>query len=282
MDVKKIYIDTRYKTEDSVSDSDFFIELPRSFNVPENCICYIDDFVIPVSWPTVDDRNDTLYLNLRVNVVRPAGPTTVEYFVVAVMPSKNYVGATFASELERLINEAVIAQTGTDLKYEVSFDQNDNLISITQTHPFNIATTRLISVADLKIGKWWSEAIPEKKIRSINGMIRLGKETYELTYAAPYVSYIDLHTTRNLYLTSSALASYSNISNFKNDVIVKKIPITARFGQMLFYNASTGYDYLHVSKRQLNRIDFRLQDSYGNIVNLRNNHFSFSLIFSEK
>jgi hypothetical protein len=77
------------------------------------------------------------------------------------------------------------------------------------------------------------------------------------------------------------LASYSNISNFNNDVIIKKIPVSASFGQMLFYNATTGYDYLHVSKRQLTRIDFRLQDSYGNIVNLRNNHFSFFLIFSE-
>jgi hypothetical protein len=194
------------------------------------------------------------------------------------MPSKNYTGESFAAELKKLINEDVIAKTGTDLKYEVAFDQNDNLISITQTVPFHIAKTRIVSVADLRTGKWWSAPISNDNIRSINGMIRLGKNTYELTYNAPYVSYIDLHTTRNLYLTSSALASYSNISNFNNDVIIKKIPVSASFGQMLLYNATTGYDYLHVSTRQLTRIDFRLQDSYGNIVNLRNNHFSFSLI----
>jgi hypothetical protein len=107
--------------------------------------------------------------------VLPSGPTTTTYYVVASIPNNNYQGESFAAELQKLINEDVKAKTRTDLKYEVAFDQNDNLISITQTVPFNIAKTRIISVADL-----------------------------------------------------------------------------------------------------------RLQDSYGNIVNLRNNHFSFSLVFSEK
>ena len=100
-----------------------------------------------------------------------------------------------------------------------------------------------------------------------------------ITEAAPYKAYIDLNTTRNLYLTSSCLASYSTISNFDNDVIIKKIPVKANYSQMLFDNAEAGYDYIDVSRRALSRIDFRLQDSYGNIIDLRNNHWSFSLVF---
>ena len=30
LDIKKVYIDTRYKTDDSNSHSDLFIELPRT------------------------------------------------------------------------------------------------------------------------------------------------------------------------------------------------------------------------------------------------------------
>ena len=48
---------------------------------------------------------------------------------------------------------------------------------------------------------------------------------------------------------------------------------------MLFDGSESGYDYLDVSKRMLRRIDSKLQDSYGNIINLSNNHWSFSLIF---
>ena len=62
LDIKKVYIDTRFKTPDSKSDSDLFIELPRSLNVPEDTIGYRTDIVIPVSWTTIDARNNTLYV----------------------------------------------------------------------------------------------------------------------------------------------------------------------------------------------------------------------------
>jgi hypothetical protein len=100
-----------------------------------------------------------------------------------------------------------------------------------------------------------------------------------LTGEAPYNAYIDLNATRNLYLTSSCLASHNTISNFENDVIIKTIPVTPNYSQMLFDNAVAGYDYLDVSRRALSRIDFRLQDSYGNIIDLRNNRWLFSIAF---
>ena len=57
-----MFIDTKVKTLDWESDSDLVVELPRSLNVPDNCICYIDDIVIPVSWSTIDARNINLYV----------------------------------------------------------------------------------------------------------------------------------------------------------------------------------------------------------------------------
>ena len=40
---KKIYIDTRYKTADSVSSSNFKIELPYTLYMPNNTIFHLDD-----------------------------------------------------------------------------------------------------------------------------------------------------------------------------------------------------------------------------------------------
>ena len=57
LEIKKFYVDTRFKTKESVSDSDFYVQLPIQFNVPENVVAYIDDIVIPVCWRTVDARN---------------------------------------------------------------------------------------------------------------------------------------------------------------------------------------------------------------------------------
>ena len=116
----------------------------------------------------------------------------------------------------------------------------------------------------------------------MNGILRIGKASYRLTAAAPWVAYLDLHTTRNLYIASSSLANYNVISNFGNDTIVKKISVKANYSQMLFDNADAGYDFMDVSKRSMNRIDFKIVDSYGNIVDLRNNHWSFSLVFQQR
>ena len=45
--IKKVYIDSRYKTNDSKSDTDFRFDLKQSVDLPDNCNCYIDDIQIP-------------------------------------------------------------------------------------------------------------------------------------------------------------------------------------------------------------------------------------------
>ena len=60
--IKKVYVDSRYKTSDSVSNSDFKVELKEALDLPENTVCYIDDISIPHSWYTIEDYNNTLYI----------------------------------------------------------------------------------------------------------------------------------------------------------------------------------------------------------------------------
>ena len=45
--VKKIYIDTKYKTKDSISNSNFKYALPQTMFMPENTVFYVDDVAIP-------------------------------------------------------------------------------------------------------------------------------------------------------------------------------------------------------------------------------------------
>jgi hypothetical protein len=266
LDIKKVYCDTRFKTPDSKSDSDFFIELPRSLNVPDNVICYITDVVIPVSWSTIDARNNLLYMYIE------RGEEKI-YKKIA-LAQMNYNGTTFSTALETTLNTALTSI----VSFDVLYDLNDNLISIKQRDNFDVKAV-IVSGADLLFGNFWSGPVSKSETHSLNGVLRIGKTSHEFQEGVPYVAYIDLHTTRNLYITSSKLASYNVISNFENDVIIKKIAVKANYSEMLFDTADAGYDFLDVSRRALSRIDFRLQDSFGNIVDLRNNHWSFSLVF---
>ena len=108
--------------------------------------------------------------------------------------------------------------------------------------------------------------------------------TYErlITEAAPYVCYLDLFNTRNLYLTSSALCSYDTVSNFGMDTIIKKIPCTTSYNRMIFQSSGSTLDGLDVSKRTLRFLDFKLVDSSFRTIPLRGNHFSFSIVFQQK
>ena len=48
--IKKIYVDSRHKTEDSISDSNFKFQLPYVLNLPSNAIFYISEISIPHIW----------------------------------------------------------------------------------------------------------------------------------------------------------------------------------------------------------------------------------------
>ena len=266
-------IDTRFKTADSHSDSDFFVELPRSLNIPENTICYITDVVIPVSWSTVDARNNKLYM-----FVDFAGGRV---YKIIEMPAKNYSGPDFAAALAAAINAAFYPDP--ILRFDVLYDSNDNMISIKQLIYVPVGmNVYLASDADLLSGKYWSSPLAKESLHSTNNIMRLGTSSYMLRDNIPYTACLDLHTIRNVYLTSSSLASYNIVSKFGNDVIIKKIAVKATYGQMLYDSGEPGYDYLDVSKRALNRIDLKLLDSFGNVLDLTGNHWSFSLVFQIK
>ena len=58
--IKKIYIDSRFKSSDSASDSDFKIDLPITFLMPEDTGFYIDDVCIPHTWYPISERNNLI------------------------------------------------------------------------------------------------------------------------------------------------------------------------------------------------------------------------------
>ena len=58
--IKKAYIDPRYKTSDSISNSDFKFEIKEALDLPGNTVCYIDDISIPHTWYTIENYDNQL------------------------------------------------------------------------------------------------------------------------------------------------------------------------------------------------------------------------------
>ena len=275
----KINIDSRYRTANSNSESDFYVELPRSFNVPDGVVAHIDDIVIPVSWNVIDERNNTAYIAFS------CVGTHVEYDLTFV--TGNYDGFGFADTLADFLNFSVIGFTHAGYVIEpvfvCAYDLRTNNLTISLTDNSDrsgaakdFAPFQLIFFTDEYL------AADGRTVKNtINTIIRNTTRTI-ITQAAPYKCYIDLFATRNLYLTSSALCSYDTVSNFGMDTIIKKTPCTATYNNMIFQSSGSTLDGLDVSKRTLRFLDFKVVDSSFRTFPLQGNHFSFSIVFQQK
>ena len=115
--VKKVYIDSRYKTSTSVSNTDFTFELKQNLDLPDHTTCWIDDVSIPHTWYTVESFNCNFYV--RVN----DGVSNTDKRIHLL--SKNYTGTTLATELETRLNNA-FSET-----FSVTYASNTGTLSIT-------------------------------------------------------------------------------------------------------------------------------------------------------
>ena len=275
--MQKIYIDSRFRTANSKSESDFNVELPRSFNVPDGVVAHIDDIVIPVSWRTVDARNNRCHVAFFTTGATTGIAALESTFT---FESSNYDGATFASALEAKLTTA-IAGFVVQAIFACHYDTPGNILTVAVADPraaavkaaapfsFHFRTDAEIALS--------GGANPN----TINTIIRNTNQTL-ITVAEPYKCFVDLFNTRNLYLTSSALCGYDTVSNFGMDTIVKKIPCTATYNHMIFQSSGSTLDGLDVSKRTLRFLDFKLVDSSFRPIDLQGNHFSFSIVFAQK
>ena len=106
--VRRIHIDSREKTDNSDSHSDFHIRLSQSVSLPDDSICMVDNISIPNTFFTVEtDRNDSLYIAEKLSAAN----------VVCrkVTLDQNYYSASqFAFELALKLNVGTPAVMGVD------------------------------------------------------------------------------------------------------------------------------------------------------------------------
>jgi hypothetical protein len=251
--IKKIYVDSRYKSADSASDSDFYIDLPINLLMPANTGFYIDDVAIPVSWYSVTaGRHDKLWFKVNYvtyTVTIPQGDYSLVMFNQALVDKMNSLFP------DHFVAAPIV---------------RENKVSIV-----GLTTTVFQIMSDLEV----KEANGDTNT-TVNKFLG-NKLTGYRDHNNPYVSsYINLFPIRNLYLTCSGLGNFNTMSVNGDRSSIKKNPVNAGYGEMIFDQSVVGIDYLDCSHQTLSRLGFQLKDVFGNIVDLQQNHFSLSIVFS--
>ena len=270
--VKKIYIDSRHSTNDSRDSSNFKIDLPYTYKMPSDTVFFITDVCIPHSWYTVElGINNRIYF--QINVL-----SDVKYYI-ATMTDGVYDGADFATELGAAITGVVSGVTVTynsannSLVISIASLANGNIKIFTDVE-LPVINRYMASSNKLWIGGTYYGEEPG----SINDNIQNFMPSAPASLYACW--FLNLQSINNVYITSPNLGSFDTVSAFSHN-IVKKVPVTANYGYMIFDNAMTTNDFLDCSNQTLKTIEFHIRDGRGRYINLHNAHITFSIIFNK-
>lgn len=278
---KKIYVDTKFKTPDSESTSDFKVELPETMHFEQNTVFYIDDVCIPHTWESIEENiNDKLYLQIYINII-DTGVIIDQKSVVVKVSAGQYTGIDFAEELQSDMNNyAQTATTRTNV-FKCTYIVKTNRIQIEIM--YDDLTFRLLTPRELHNKPEWFVANYDKRNPADMNEVLSNLGTASPTYnkVVPYVSgSVMLQPFNNIYIHSTNLGNYSTIGAMGERTIVKKIPVSADYNHMIFDQCVLINDYNDCGGQTIKTLYFKLLSSRGDVIPLHGCNWSFSIVFS--
>ena len=275
---KKIFVDSKYRLPTSKSSSDFSIELNENVELPEGTRLHIVDISLPTSFKTTEvgfyeymyvmiyDNTDTFVKNFRIYLgnkiyfseqlcfdIHQSLNTNTEDLNAGGIFNYAYSSATRTVDLSIKdgLNYKVKIPTDEELSNYVNNQWDTNSANYNSNDPLSINYLLSNYIASSPLTVWTS-------------------------------SYLNLVPFRYLFISSSALSDYRySAPNTYSSSIIKKVLISQQLGGIVNdAGSSLSEDYIDVSNRNLKRLDFRITDETGKVMNLYNINVQFALLLS--
>ena len=267
--VKKLYIDSKARTPDSRSTTDFSIDLVESLTMPEGAAFQVCDVLIPHTWYLVDENHCKLYF-FELNGPEPSNKFTL------TLDTGNYDGETFTKEIGSKLHLTL----NKLYAYSVTFDSATQKIHISATGrnaflgPFYF---KIMTDAEVL-------GMPSLGVTKPNSLNNFLGNTTPAEYIPDLDSYfskrLQFDRFKYLFIKSTNLSVFNTLGSFGERTIIKKVPVTAQQNEMILDDTRSGNDMLSCEKQTLKRLEFQVTDELGTVLDLSNHDVSFSLIFS--
>ena len=270
----KIYVDSRYRTADSASASDFTYELNEGVDL-RNAKLHVRDITVPVTWRTVEELNRYLYVRERWT----DGSGT--RYRVLILPLGQYDPRLLETQLAAAFNGADSLFAATGAPYLVSYSDQTGQITVRLNVP-NAAWTLYTdqALSQLSSASWpFSSGQPQMPM-SFNRNLRLSAMS-DYSAAVNYVSqFVDLMTVKDLYVCSTTFCGTDTIGPMPGTRdCLAKLGCNASYGYVLTGNEQSYWEYVNVGSRILKRMSFQLRDVSRAIVPLHGCDWSFCVHF---
>ena len=274
---RRIVIDSRYRTSDSISNADFYVELPYPVTVPAGSLAYVDNVSLSHSWPTIQENvNDKLYVEEWLNGM---GSGTLDR-IVQLAPG-SYNAQTLQTEVQTKLNLGSNLTTGA---YVVSL--SDGVFTIGHTSPQAQGRSYIYS-------KEWTDE-PATYLKTIH-IPYPGASANELigfhtnpNLADQYIhstqsikmTYVDLQRHKSVYIHAPGFGESSMMTlQGSTDVIRRVLLGGATQGDVVTDVLQSGlHSISFTSEEQLKRMRFMIKGHDGNLIAMASHEVVFEIV----
>ena len=204
--LKKIYIDSRDRTVDSKSASNFKIELPNTVQMPENTVFFVTDVCVPHVWKTIEtDFNDKLYMIYAYPP--PSTPTTSRAQPVVVqLDEGNYTLTQLATNLQDKLNDALNSDAILATTFVVTANLSNNTLTISMSGTNSYVWFNILTDAEAQAAprSYWDGFNPGNPQSANDILTRISPMANTTSYTTGFVN---LNHINNVYITSPNLGS---------------------------------------------------------------------------
>ena len=274
---KKIFIDSKYRSIQSNSSADFSIELNESLELPDDTRMYVTDISVPAVWKTTENN---FYEYLYVMVFN--GDTLVKNFRV-FLGNKIYFAEQLCFDMvEGMNNNTTDLSAGGIFVYAYSSATRTVEIKVKDGLPYTIKIPTDEELQNYVNGIWDNGSVPydNRNPVSINHLLSNFVPTSPI--AVWTSSYLNLVPFRYIFITSNALSDYRySAPNSYSSSIIRKVLVTEQLGGIINDNQAPHHeDFINVGGRNLKRIDFKITNETGTVMNLYDIPVQFALLLA--
>jgi len=270
---RRIVVDSRFRTRESVSNSDFMVSLPYAVTVPSGSLMHVDSICLSHAWPMAQTGvNDMLYVQERVTGVSPDALRSIQL-----------TPGTYNSEE---LKDHVIAKlnAGSGLSGTYSANVAHGKLTLSNDTPLANGKAYIFSKSASDVA-YLENVLPIYPGNDCNELIGLW-DTPVLADGTGWIfdvqswtgQFMDVQTHKQLFLCSDIGESSMMLMNGDTSCI-RRILLAGMQGDVVTDVLSTGLASVSFgSDTTFQTMKFQLKGHDGKIVNLANHQLSFELI----
>ena len=272
---KKIFVDSKYRLPQSRSSTDFVIELNENLEIPEGTRMHITDISIPASFKTTEvgfyeymyvmiyDNNDTFVKNFRIYLGNRIYFAEQLAFDIHAGLNTNTEDLNSGGNAYSSPTRTVEFSIKDGLNYKVKIPTDEELSNYVN-NTWDTNSANYDSKNPLSINYLLSNYVPSSPLTVWNS------------------SYLNLVPFRYIFISSPTLSDYRySAPNTYSSSIIRKVLVSQQLGGVINdAGSSLSEDYIDIGNKNLKRLEFKITDERGTVMNLYNIPIQFAILLS--